>query len=253
MANDNYYVVSGETLSQFAEALRVLDGTSQPLEWFNGFAGALWSIAGKMADVQPLNVTQNGTYTAPTGTAYSPVTVNVSGGGGTDYLAARLSNTLTTYSSNDVTRVPDYALRGVSSLQTISLPNATAIGRNAFTECTNLTSATFSADITSVGQYAFSSCPALEEIDLKKASSIGANCFNGDSKLNTIILRKTNGVTSIASTSAISGTPFASGGAGGTLYVPQDLIASYQSASNWSTILGYANNQIKKIEGSVYE
>ena len=31
-------------------------------------------------EVEPLSVTQNGTYTAPTGTAYSPVTVNVSGG-----------------------------------------------------------------------------------------------------------------------------------------------------------------------------
>ena len=30
--------------------------------------------------VSPLSVTQNGTYTAPTGSAYSPVTVNVSGG-----------------------------------------------------------------------------------------------------------------------------------------------------------------------------
>ena len=32
--------------------------------------------------VNSLSVTQNGTYTAPTGTAYSPVTVTVSGGGG---------------------------------------------------------------------------------------------------------------------------------------------------------------------------
>ena len=32
--------------------------------------------------VEPLNVSANGTYTAPSGTAYSPVTVNVSGGGG---------------------------------------------------------------------------------------------------------------------------------------------------------------------------
>lgn len=31
-------------------------------------------------DVQPLSVTQNGVYTAPTGVAYSPVTVSVSGG-----------------------------------------------------------------------------------------------------------------------------------------------------------------------------
>lgn len=33
-------------------------------------------------DVEPLSVTQNGTYTAPSGKAYNPVTVNVSGGGG---------------------------------------------------------------------------------------------------------------------------------------------------------------------------
>ena len=33
-------------------------------------------------EVEPLSVTTNGTYTAPTGKAYSPVTVNVSGGGG---------------------------------------------------------------------------------------------------------------------------------------------------------------------------
>ena len=32
--------------------------------------------------VEPLSVTANGTYTAPTGSAYSPVTVNVEGGGG---------------------------------------------------------------------------------------------------------------------------------------------------------------------------
>jgi hypothetical protein len=46
---------------------------------------AILSIpTGSDVDVEPLNVTQDGTYTAPTGKAYSPVTVNVSGGGGSD-------------------------------------------------------------------------------------------------------------------------------------------------------------------------
>lgn len=35
---------------------------------------------GSSVTVEPLSVTQNGTYTAPTGTAYDPVEVNVSGG-----------------------------------------------------------------------------------------------------------------------------------------------------------------------------
>ena len=38
---------------------------------------------GSALSIEPLSVTQNGTYTAPTGKAYTPVTVNVSGGGPT--------------------------------------------------------------------------------------------------------------------------------------------------------------------------
>lgn len=37
---------------------------------------------GSGVNVQPLDVTENGTYTAPEGVAYSPVNVNVQGGGG---------------------------------------------------------------------------------------------------------------------------------------------------------------------------
>lgn len=48
--------------------------------------------------VEALSVTQNGTYTAPAGKAYSPVTVNVSGGGGgtfgTIYIKNELSSTI---------------------------------------------------------------------------------------------------------------------------------------------------------------
>lgn len=44
-------------------------------------ASAIGSIStGSSTTITPLNVTENGTYTAPTGTAYSPVAVNVSGG-----------------------------------------------------------------------------------------------------------------------------------------------------------------------------
>lgn len=42
-------------------------------------------------DVVPLSVTQNGTYTAQSGTAYSPVTVNVSGGGA-NFATATMTN-----------------------------------------------------------------------------------------------------------------------------------------------------------------
>lgn len=44
-----------------------------------------------------------------------------------------------------------------------------------------------------------------------------------------------------------------SGGTGGTLYVPSALKSTYESNTNWATILGYSNNQIKTIEGSIYD
>lgn len=48
------------------------------------YAGDPESIIQPGVTVEPLNVTENDTYTAPEGKAYSPVTVNVSGGG-TEY------------------------------------------------------------------------------------------------------------------------------------------------------------------------
>lgn len=50
-------------------------------------------------------------------------------------------------------------------------------------------------------------------------------------------------------------TPFASNNEAdiATLYVPSALISSYQSASNWATILARAGKNIAAIEGSIYE
>lgn len=56
-------------------------------------ASAIGSIStGSSTTITPLNVTENGTYTAPTGTAYSPVTVNVSGGGGGSFDLSAIPN-----------------------------------------------------------------------------------------------------------------------------------------------------------------
>lgn len=53
-------------------------------------------------DVEALSVTANGTYTAPTGKAYSPVTVNVSGGGGTAILSGKAEPTASVGSNGDI-------------------------------------------------------------------------------------------------------------------------------------------------------
>lgn len=54
-------------------------------------------------EVEPLSVTQNGTYTAPTGKAYSPVTVNVSGGGSVHVATTTWTNSTNTVTSHQFT------------------------------------------------------------------------------------------------------------------------------------------------------
>lgn len=177
--------------------------------------------------------------------------------------------------------------QGCTSLIEVSLPLLTnlASAQNIFYGCTNLVTVNLSwKNITQLGNSNFYKCQKMNLINLvmpKLTSSIPANCFQQNyllekadlyssnstlsnpsivnagfyacSKLDTIILRYENGVIALEKTGAFTNTPFASGKAGGTLYVPQALVSSYQAATNWKTILGYTTNSIQAIEGSEYE
>lgn len=80
-------MITEDYLTDIADAIRAKNGSSDTYTPPQ-MAGAIAAIpTGSDIDVEPLSVTANGTYTAPTGKAYSPVTVNVSGGGGDDPFA----------------------------------------------------------------------------------------------------------------------------------------------------------------------
>ena len=170
--------------------------------------------------------------------------------------------------------LPNYAFSGITSLTAFSAPKATRITSSMLANNTAMTSVDFS-NLTDTGTNLFLNCSALSVLVLPKVQTIYSQTFrgcsnlqkldvlatrgftnqnnmNGCAKLTELIIRSTS-VPTLSNVNNFTGTPFASGGTGGTLYVPQALISSYQSASNWSTILGYANNQILPIEGSIYE
>ena len=124
-----------------------------------------------------------------------------------------------------------------------------------FQLCTSLVNIVFAQDkltAATMNSYGFYQCNKLQRADLGNVSTINTNEFNACTVFNTLILRRTDAITTLSNINAFSGTPFASGKAGGTLYVPSDLISDYQSATNWSTILGYTNNSITSIEDSIY-
>ena len=102
-------------LTSVANAIRAKGGTSASLAFPSGFVDAIEDIeTGGGVTVSPLSVTTNGTYTAPSGEAYSPVTVNVSGGGGTTPVSPKAVNfidydgtVLYSYSESDALALTD--------------------------------------------------------------------------------------------------------------------------------------------------
>lgn len=199
------------------------------------------------------------------------------GGGGDDYLALSLSNTLVTYTNSTTTDIPESAFLARNNLESVEFTALTKIGKTAFANCTKLATINIPVcyeigqnalqscklvtgrfpSVRNVNYGAFMNCSSLTALDLNEAGSspsayIANQAFSGCANLNVLILRS-GSVWTLQNTGAFNNSPFASGKAGGTLYVPANLKTQYEQANNWSTILGYPNNSIQAIEGSQYE
>lgn len=146
----------------------------------------------------------------------------------------------TTFSGADIFR--NTGLSG-----SLIFPKLTGLGGTyVFTGCENLTTGVFPI-VTGAGGQQLRSC-SFKTLDFSMTFSIGNYTFSGGS-VNKLVLRSLS-ICALTNIGGFSSTPFASGGTGGTLYVPNSLLSSYQSASNWSTLIGYANNTIKSIEST---
>ena len=145
----------------------------------------------------------------------------------------------------------NYAFQNCTSLTTVYFPIATQIGTSQFENCTSLVRLVLQA-ATEFYNNALKGCINLEAVDFgpAKTNLLRTSIFANDAKLSTVVLRRSDAIAPLAYLDAFNNTPFASGKSGGTLYVPAALISSYQAATNWSTILGYPNNQIKSIEST---
>lgn len=236
-------------LTSVANAIRTKDGTSASLAFPAGFVQAI-------ADIP-------------------------SGGGGDDNLKKLITNTLTSFSDSDITEIPAYTFYGKTELTNISIPNVIKIKDSAFygtglygylrldkvTEVAG--SGLYGTKITGLELPAlnliswgpmFRNSSLLEKVRLGISSTalsgthtFGDSWFRDCPKMDTLIIGYTNMILVLSGVAAFNNTPFASSGTGGTLYVPQSMIAAYESNTNWSTILSYTNNQILSIEGSAYE
>lgn len=167
----------------------------------------------------------------------------------------------------------NYQFSGCAKLKTASFPEYRSIGTNNFDNCTSLTTINF-PKVTCINDNAFYGCTGLINVNFPSLTDLRNACFYGCSNLATAILGsipqikntvfkncsslntlviKTNSICTMLNTAAFDGTPFASGGTGGTVYVPQALIESYKTASNWATLYDAGTCTFAPIEGSEYE
>ena len=229
-----------------------------------------------------LSVDSNGLVTASVSKTQS-VTPTVSAG----YVASGTAGTVTVLGSNTL-QLSVYAVLLTILARTgtgiITIPTVKKIGSASFRTWSTPTALHF-IDLEEItGTYTISNSSSIQTIVIEKPVSItgGSETFYGNSKLatvdinlftgfrnysfenctllTTLILRNTT-IQGMTSTNIFNNTPFKSGGAGGTIYIPKVLYDhlgdgtsnDYQAASNWSSIYNRGVITWAKIEGSIYE
>lgn len=187
---------------------------------------------------------------------------------------------ITSLYSDTVTKIGTVAFQGCTKLKTIDLPalkqadgganslfqSCTSLqtanlpllgytqGSNFFSGCTALQSVNIPS-VTRLQQSFFQNCSSLPFVDLNEnCASIEANVFNGCHALKTLVMRRSTSIVTLANINAFYNSPIRGyGGETGEIYVPNDLIATYKTATNWATIFAEGHMTFEAIEGSEYE
>lgn len=207
-----------------------------------------------------------------------------SGGDPAEDIKKYADGTLTEIDLTGVTSVIEmaFAYRQYGNELRINAPDLTTVEMYSFWQSTKITSGYFPKvttiktqgfSVTGFVKVAFPSLTtfsgdsnlyyntALIAIDLGRVSRLVGSCLYGCPKLTTIVLRKSSTITTMAKLNALNSTPFASGGSGGTIYIPKVLYdelgtgssRDYKAATNWSTLDSYGTITWAQIEGSYYE
>ena len=246
--------------------------------------GTIRTITTNSLTLDTLNATSNGTYTAPSGHAYDEVNVSVSGGcDPEDFAKGLVPSGDITLTGNQPVSV-SYGISGRKNITSIYLPDATSLSSNPYAIYNNTGSFTiYAPSLTGVSNYGISSNSGLTAVclpslsgamnannlrgnaymtvaDIGSTTNLTTTCMYGCSSLTTLILRKSDAITTLGNTNALQNTPFYTGGTGGTIYIPQVLYnhlgdgtaLDYQAATNWSTLYSAGTITWVKIEGSIY-
>jgi hypothetical protein len=136
------------------------------------------------------------------------------------------------------TKIGAYGFQTCDKILTMNFPELKTLGGYVFQSCNSVETLVF-PKLEAVGTADLYACVKLHTVDLHVCTSISGTAFPYSSKLVTVILRSPT-VCSLGS-GAFNNTPVAKGT--GFIYVPDELVDSYKSATNWANFA----EQIKPI------
>ena len=161
---------------------------------------------------------------------------------GSESVDAFVARTITEIYSPSATWINAYCMSQFKQLESVYCPNVTSTGTEICSYCSALEYAYF-PKLSTIPTKCFYQCSALPKYECTEENKqIQASAFYGCSKLETLILRRTESITSLSSSSALERTLIDDGT--GYIYVPSALYGTYRNATNWNIY----KDQIRKIE-----
>lgn len=137
--------------------------------------------------------------------------------------------------ADTVTTIGNYAFSGCENITWEKLPNSLGpLSTYAFDGCKNLAITEIPSGMVTSGTYVFRGCSSIPHITwLGDVTTISRGLFYSCTGLSYIALPNVTNVPTLSGTNAFYNTPINSGT--GYIYVPDNLVDSFKSASNWST------------------
>lgn len=204
-----------------------------------------------------MTITKNGTVTEDISTYKNvSVTVAVPASGGTeDKTAEFLDGTITAYSNSELTEIREKAFYHCIKMKSVDLPSVTTLGADAFYECkwletVNIPKLTaipyqcFYYGFSLPDKLVFPVCKSVagyivsyaetKILDILGGGQIDSFAFYRASYFTTLILRNTETITTLQSAPSSVWQDYTAV----TVYVPDALLESYKTATNWVKMAG---------------
>lgn len=138
-----------------------------------------------------------------------------------------------------------------SVITKITAPSLTQVSYNNCFKTLSALQYFIAPSCTWVAAGGISYCNNLLGIDTKM-DSFGSLAFAGNTKLTTMIIRKSDAICTAGQTNAFNANTITTTKPL-NIYVPSTLKSSYESATNWSTWVNEGKIIFHAIEGSTYE